>query len=266
MTEAKRAEEPLPPPPWERTRRRTGPARVPLTRERIVDAAFTVLDRNGYDRLSMRQVAAELGVAVSALYAHVSNKDELFRLMYNRMFDGFRLPPPEPERWQEQVKDYAREARRRLLAHRDMARISMANVPFTPELLPQVEQLLSIFRATGLPVEVAAIAGDILSTFIDGFAFEEAMWDERRREASAESWEVMRGEIEGYLTSLPPERFPTLVTLAPYMMNETNDYRFERGLDIILRGMASYLGDATKGADPGADPGGDAGEDAGRAR
>ncbi|MEV0180151.1 TetR family transcriptional regulator [Streptomyces sp. NPDC050625] len=41
--------------------------RAPLSRERVVEAAFTVLDRQGLDGMSMRQVAAELGVTVSAL-------------------------------------------------------------------------------------------------------------------------------------------------------------------------------------------------------
>ena len=83
-----------PPSPWERerpARARVAPARTPLSRERVVEAAFTVLDRQGLDGLSMRQVAAELGVAVSALYAHVSSKDDLLELMYTRLFTGFEI-------------------------------------------------------------------------------------------------------------------------------------------------------------------------------
>jgi AcrR family transcriptional regulator len=131
--------EPPPPSPWERerpVRARVTPAREPLSRERIVEAAFVVLDRSGLDKLSMRQVAAELEVAVSALYAYVRSKDDLLELMYTRLFASFTLPEPDPERWREQVRDYARSWRWRLLSHRDMARISMAHVPFTAELLP----------------------------------------------------------------------------------------------------------------------------------
>src|SRR4051812_22209739 len=121
MTDAG-ADTPAPPPPspWERDRpapARVTPARTPLSRERVVDAAFTVLDRQGLDGLSMRQVAAELGVTVSALYAHVSSKDDVLELMYTRLFDGFEPPAVDPERWQEEVREYAIEGRRRLLAH-----------------------------------------------------------------------------------------------------------------------------------------------------
>lgn len=232
----------MPTPPWERPPRRQAPARVPLTRDRIVDAAFTVLDREGYDRLSMRQVATELGVAVSALYVHVRDKDELLQLMYNRMFDGYELPDPDPERWQEQIKDFARQARERLLSHRDLAKLSMGHIPFTPELLPHVERLLALLDAAGLPRRVLAISGDLLSTYMNGFALEESLWQQRYREADT-SWQKLREEINDYFASLPADRFPTLVKLADLMIDESNDYRYELGLEIILRGLASYIGE-----------------------
>ncbi|WP_424535924.1 TetR/AcrR family transcriptional regulator [Sphaerisporangium viridialbum] len=231
----------MPAAPWERARRRPAAVRVPLTRERIIDAAFAVLDREGYDRMSMRQVAAELGVAVSALYAHVASKDELLEHMYTRLFEGYELPDPDPEHWQEQIKDYARHGRARLLQHRDMARISMAHVPFTPELLPHVEYLMAILRGAGLPDEVAATAGDMMSTYMDGFAFEESMWEERRRTTNMDTWDEMQVTLKEYFEALPADRFPNLVELSRMMFHENNDSRFELGLEIILRGLASYI-------------------------
>ncbi|MFC4533632.1 TetR/AcrR family transcriptional regulator [Sphaerisporangium dianthi] len=241
MSEPRRDDAEVPPPPWGRSRRRVAPVRVPLTLERIVDAAYVVLDREGYEGLSMRQVAAELGVAVSALYAHVEGKDELLERMYSRLFDGQEIPDPDPERWQEQVREFANDGRARLLAHRDMARISMAHVPFTPDLLPHVERMLAIFRSGGLPDQVAATAGDIISTFIEGFTFEQSMWEERHRTAEAHTWQEMQAGIKGYFDALPPERFPNLLALADMMFGGTYDARFELGVEIIIRGLASYI-------------------------
>jgi TetR/AcrR family transcriptional regulator, tetracycline repressor protein len=249
------ADTPTPPPPspWERerpTRTHVTPARVPLSRERVVDAAFTVLDRQGLDGLSMRQVAAELGVTVSALYAHVSSKDDLLELMYTRLFDGFEPPEPDPERWRDQVRDYARSGRKRLLSHRDMARISMAHVPFTAELLPHVEALLAIFRTAGLPDRIAAEAGDLISTYIDGFVLEEGMWRDRAARHGGDGsspgrpdWREMAGEMRDYFASLPAADFPHLRALAGLIVSDSSDERFDIGLEIILRGLASYLPD-----------------------
>ncbi|GGV03650.1 transcriptional regulator [Streptomyces filipinensis] len=246
------AETPTPPPsPWERERRartHVTPTRAPLSRERVVEAAFTVLDRQGLDGLSMRQVAAELGVTVSALYAYVSSKDDLLELMYTRLFDGFALPEPDPERWREQVRDYARAGRRRLLSHRDMARISMAHVPFTAELLPHVEALLAIFRTAGLPDRIAAEAGDLISTYIDGFVLEEGMWQDRAARHGGDGsslarpdWSGMAGEMREYFASLPAAEFPHLRALAGLIVSDSSDERFDTGVEIILRGLASYL-------------------------
>ncbi|MFF3447927.1 TetR/AcrR family transcriptional regulator [Streptomyces sp. NPDC002667] len=241
-----------PPSPWERerpVRARVAPAREPLSRERIVEAAFVVLDRSGLDKLSMRQVAAELEVAVSALYAYVRSKDDLLELMYTRLFASFTLPEPDPERWREQVREYARSWRWRLLSHRDMARISMAHVPFTAELLPYVEALLAIFRTAGLPDRIAAEAGDLISTYIDGFVLEEGMWQDRAAQQSGggslarPDWREMADEMQNYFASLPEEDFPHLRALSGSMVTESSDERFDIGLEIILRGLASYLPD-----------------------
>ncbi|MGW2705993.1 TetR/AcrR family transcriptional regulator [Streptomyces sp. NPDC001340] len=257
MTDAADTPATPPPSPWERerpARARVGPARAPLSRERVVEAAFTVLDRQGLDGLSMRQVAAELGVTVSALYAHVSSKDDLLELMYTRLFDGFEMPEADPERWQEQVRDYARSGRQRLRSHRDMARISMAHVPFTAELLPHVEALLAVFRTAGLPDRIAAEAGDLISTYIDGFVLEEGMWEDRADQHGGDGsslarpdWREMAEEMQNYFASLPESDFPHLRALSGLMVRDSSDERFDIGVEIILRGLASYLPDREMG-------------------
>ncbi|MEU0005739.1 TetR/AcrR family transcriptional regulator [Streptomyces sp. NPDC006314] len=263
MTDAAADTPALPPSsPWERkrpARAHAAPARAPLSRERVVEAAFTVLDRQGLDGLSMRQVAAELGVTVSALYAHVSSKDDLMELMYARLFDRYETPEPDPERWREQVRDYARFWRQRLLSHRDMARISMAHVPFTAELLPHVEALLAIFRTAGLPDRIAAEAGDLISTYIDGFVLEEGMWQDRAAQQAGggssrarPDWREMADEMQNYFASLPAGDFPHLRALAGLMVTDSSDERFDIGLEIILRGLASYLPDPAACVDPDA--------------
>ncbi|MFF5015286.1 TetR/AcrR family transcriptional regulator [Streptomyces sp. NPDC001165] len=257
MTDAADTPATPPPSPWERerpTRAHVAPARAPLSRERVVEAAFTVLDRQGLDGLSMRQVAAELGVTVSALYAHVSSKGDLLELMYTRLFDGFEMPEADPERWQEQVRDYARSGRQRLRSHRDMARISMAHVPFTAELLPHVEALLAVFRTAGLPDRIAAEAGDLISTYIDGFVLEEGMWEDRADQHGGDGsslarpdWREMAEEMQNYFASLPEADFPHLRALSGLMVTGSSDERFDIGVEIILRGLASYLPDRETG-------------------
>ncbi|MFC6929926.1 TetR/AcrR family transcriptional regulator [Actinomadura yumaensis] len=113
----------MPTPPG-RKPRKAAPSRRPLTQDGIVAAAVRVLDAEGLDGVTMRRVAQELDTGPASLYAHVSGKDELNELMLDRVAAEVRLPEPDPERWQEQVKEVAREVRRVWQAHADIARVS----------------------------------------------------------------------------------------------------------------------------------------------
>ena len=60
--------------------------RVPLTRQRVADAALAFIDEHGLDGLSMRKLGAELGVEAMSLYNHVDNKADLFDAVAERLF------------------------------------------------------------------------------------------------------------------------------------------------------------------------------------
>jgi len=49
--------------------------RETLSRDRVLRAALALVDKGGLEALSMRKLAAELGVEAMSLYNHVKNKD-----------------------------------------------------------------------------------------------------------------------------------------------------------------------------------------------
>ncbi|MEZ5246580.1 MAG: TetR family transcriptional regulator [Acidimicrobiales bacterium] len=60
--------------------------RLPLTRQRVADAALAFIDEHGLDGLSMRKLGAELGVEAMSLYNHVTNKADLLGAVAERLF------------------------------------------------------------------------------------------------------------------------------------------------------------------------------------
>lgn len=62
-------------------RGRGRPRTAVLSREKIVDAAFTVLAEQGAAQFSLARVAKSLGAQRPALYNHIADKDELISLM-----------------------------------------------------------------------------------------------------------------------------------------------------------------------------------------
>jgi AcrR family transcriptional regulator len=233
MTEA------VPRPPWAPQRRGDGQRREhPLTRDAIVETALALLDRDGLDALSMRRVAAELNTGAAALYRHVANKDELLDLLFDRVIGEFEVPPPDPAAWTEQLKDVARQVRAGILRHRDIVRVSMGRFPFGPNGLTFAERLLAILRSGGLPDSTAASAMHLITVVINAYSLEDAA-PLGGPDASPDETEAM---ITGYLASLPPDRFPNLVALAPELMAGDLDARFDLLLDLFVDGLARRAG------------------------
>jgi AcrR family transcriptional regulator len=231
----------VPAPPW-RKRRKAAPPRQPLSQDLVVETALRVVRAEGLDAVSMRRVAQELGTGPASLYAHVSNKDELLELMLDRIAAQVRLPEPDPGRWQEQIKEIARELRRVWTAYNDISRYSLGNIPTGANLLAIAERELDIMRIGGVPDQIAAWFVDRLGLFVDADAFEGTMWVSRAKEGTDPA--TYFSQIRDYFAGLPPARFPNIVSMVDTLFTGDDDDRFEFGLDLLVRGLASYAPNA----------------------
>jgi AcrR family transcriptional regulator len=219
------------PPPWTRTPQRR--RRDPLTQEAIVDAALAVLDADGLDLLSMRHVGRTLNTTAAALYWHVGSKDGLLDLIFDRVIGEQEVPDPEPERWQEQIKQVARSMRTTIVGHRDIVRLSIGRLPLGPNALRYADRVLAILRAGGLAPALAVAGHHLLFSVVIGFCIDET--GEGGQPPEDPPGEDM---ARAYLASLPAEQFPHVVELADHIAASDADERFELLLDIYVDGLA----------------------------
>ena len=78
-------------------RRRGRPASnrdTPLELSEIVDQALDIVHAEGLDAVSMRRLAAELGVTTGGLYHHVPDKSALLQAMVDRVWNRTLLAMP----------------------------------------------------------------------------------------------------------------------------------------------------------------------------
>jgi AcrR family transcriptional regulator len=232
MTESR---DDLPPPPGSRVPPERGQRRrrEPITREAIVDAALRLLDRDGLDQLSMRRLAEELGTGAASLYWHVGSKDGLLDLVLDRVIGELDVPDPDPERWQEQLKEVARGQRAGILGHRDMVRISLGRIPLGPNALEYSERVLAILRAGGLPDDLAVVGHHLLIATVNGFTLDETT------PPDPGDWPDAANPIGDYVHSLPEDRFPNLRAVADQFTGRGRDEAFELLLDIFVSGLAA---------------------------
>jgi AcrR family transcriptional regulator len=230
---------PAPEPPWRRP-----PARVrrsaPLSRELIVETALGIVDRDGVDALNMRRVADDLDTGPSSLYAHVRNKEELLELIFDRVIGELHLPVPDPTRWQEQLKEFARECRALMKRHNDIAKVTLGRIPMGPNALRWVEWSLGLLRAAGVPDRVAAYTGDLFGLVIGAYAYEEslALRSPTGEDITPEEYFAM---VRNYWSSLPPDRYPNTVAMVDVLFSGDPDERFDFFLDILLAGLAAQV-------------------------
>ncbi len=231
-------------------RPRAGGEQTPLTQDALVQAALVVLERDGLDALSMRRVAAELGLQAASLYWHVRNKEELLELLADAALAGIDLSASAGG-WRDQAWVLAHRYRVLLKSRRDVPRLIAGRFVVGRHASTMMEHVLGVFRQAGFSPGGAAAAMYLLSvTYVQGFVLQE-MNPMRAVEAlggtPAEAMEAVSAELAG----LPPESFPHLAEASSYLTAMDLDERFDWGLECLLDGLELRLAGSPASMEPG---------------
>src|SRR5215210_4547124 len=95
---------------------RSADARIPLSRDRLLEAGVDLADRSGIGSLTMRKLAQELGVEAMTLYYYVANKDEILNGMLDLVVREIE-PPSSGVHWKKAIRTTAMSAHQVLLRH-----------------------------------------------------------------------------------------------------------------------------------------------------
>lgn len=187
----------------------------------------------------MRRLADELDTGPASLYWHVGSKDGLLELLFDRVIGEVEMPTPEPDRWQEQLKEVARAGRAMILRHRDIVRISLGRIPMGPNALRASEGIFAILRAGGVPDQLAVTAHHLLFAIINGFTLDETT--DLGVEIEGPMDEQAANAARDYVAVLPADQFPNLVAVADHFGQSDNDQSFELLIDLFADGLAQRV-------------------------
>lgn len=135
---------------WMRPERAPRGPRPAHSRAEIAAAAVKIADARGMDGVSMRAVAAEIGMGTMSLYNYVQRKDDLFDLMVDRTVAEVELAPPPSGDWRADLHGLARRTRDVMRAHPWFARTLTLRVSFGPNVIRYSEYFLSLLDQAGL--------------------------------------------------------------------------------------------------------------------
>lgn len=208
--------------------------RLPLTRRTVIDAALRLLNEVGLDGLTVRLLAAKLGVQNPALYWHFRNKQELL----DGMAEAITLAagtgsPRDGETWQEWIADRSRQRRRTLLAYRDGARI-VANARLSPSATRVVDQELTAMVGCGFTPVLALRTAMAFVHYVNGFVLQEQT---HRHEVSARpavQLAALAQQLEGGDSA-------TLIVAIREGGSTIGEQAFEYGLQALVHGATAAL-------------------------
>ena len=227
--------------------------RAPRSRDDIAAAAIAVADAEGIDAVSMRRVAAELGLGTMSLYHYVRSKDELLDLMADGIMGGQLVDDAELRKgWRVALAAIAHATRRNFERHPWMGRAMSprpASVP-GPNAMRHIDQSLAAVADTGLDVQGKMDLIGTVDDYVIGYIFRARVFAEEEADAPDEEW--MAQLFEHLRARVESGEYPHLQAaveanraagrsdeeLARMAMDEK---RFERGLQRLLDGIEVEL-------------------------
>jgi AcrR family transcriptional regulator len=224
-----------------------GSRRPRFTREQIASQALAIADAEGFEAVSMRRVAAELGAGTMSLYHYIRGKDDLVALMDDALMGESLVPDDElPDEWREALAAIARKTREVFLRHAWalhslQGEAAVQGAPIGPNGMRHFEQSLAALAHA--PLDTAGKL-DLLA-IVDDYVFGHVLRAGELRLRRDVDRDEIAAAVEFGMEQLRSGRYPHLEALSrdPAAASITDegrfDERFERGLQVLLGGATA---------------------------
>ncbi|HTU38253.1 MAG TPA: TetR/AcrR family transcriptional regulator [Acidimicrobiales bacterium] len=190
-----------------------------ISREQVIDAAERVVREGRSDQMTIRSLAAELGVAPMSLYRHVRDKDDLFDEVADRLLAGAWRPRTRRDDWRLWTSEAA-DRLRTLLVREPVALHAFLQHPVvTPTAITRMDAMLDVLSSAGFTTAQTRQAYGAIHTYTVGFA----------------ALEASRGEMAGRDDDRADGVAKELAKLA-------TPAQFKAGLQLLLDGICADAG------------------------
>ncbi|WP_168929816.1 TetR/AcrR family transcriptional regulator [Nocardioides sp. GY 10127] len=212
----------------------------------VVRAALRVIDTEGDRALSMRRVAAELGVYPTAVQHHVNTKEQLLVAVSDAVLDEMVMPSPDVD-WVEWLEVFSAQLRAVLHAHPNVVPVMAARLRVATGAFTLSEQLLAALAGAGFTGAALRGAYNSVIGFVFGWIFTELAAEPA---ADEDAW---RQDLRSRLERVDPAEAPTLAVhvddlrnrafMMRWMSGQSNplDDSFEFAVRVMVSGLQAQL-------------------------
>jgi AcrR family transcriptional regulator len=216
--------------------------RRPLDRAMVVRAAIEVADKEGPEAISMRRIAARLGVGTMSLYWHVASKEELLDLVADALIGEESLPERPSGDWCADLRLLARQMRALMHRHPWLAALLHATSRPGPNALAHAEFSLATVAGLGLDAATSFSIPNAVDDYVRGAVLGELEWAAHKRRIAGGAGEgaTIRHAYRQHAEA--GGRYPELLRF----VNDDDvaidaDANFAFGLDCLLAGIAARI-------------------------
>ena len=206
-------------------------AKPALNRRMIAEAALKLIDAEGLEDLSMRQLGTMLGVEAMALYHHFHNKAELLDAVQELLFEEIEATAPPGPAPLQRLRSMFEGSRHVAIAHPRAYLLVPTRRFRTRPLLEFYERFLQIFRDAGLDDEASARYFRVLAGFATGASLAEIGSRAMQPDASPV-----------ILEDFSDKTFPRVTAVVPYLQVAKLGRIYNFGLDLIFAAMEAEIG------------------------
>src|SRR6185369_9704355 len=212
---------------------------TPITRAAVLASALEIIDRDGVDALSMRRLGEAVGRDPMVLYRHVPNKAAVLDGVVEMVFERLSLDTTMAD-WAAALRTLGHDFRDLARAHPNVVPLLVTRPLATPlgmrppGILRHLEDVLALLTGAGFT------GGDALHVYraLFGFLYGHVLTElQEIVERPEETDHVLRLGLH----RLPIGQFPHLRDLAPTWATYDGLAELDRGLDILLSGLATPL-------------------------
>ncbi len=185
-----------------------------FTQEQVVDAAFEMIDRDGYQSFSMRALAEKLGMGTMSIYTYVPSKRQLLFLVMQKMMSEYDNAPVPGEFWEDTLHRTCGSLLEANLRHANI-RMMQLQTQLSP---PQQHQknVYYLHADQGMPASVYEVMYGVLRSFLTGFI----------EVAAQRKLEVIKRGDDAYAGG----------DWSRISASDTDVERFHQGIDFIIAG------------------------------
>ena len=216
----------------------TAERRVPLNRERVLQAAVEFADREGIDALSMRRLGQELSVEAMALYNHVSGKDDLLNGMVDAVVGEIDLAQEEGGDWKAIARNRILAARRVMRRHPWASAVIASRTDASPVVMGYMDSMAGIMLAGGFSPDLLHHAFHTLGSRVLGFTQE--LFDDSNNNV------VSSPEMQELMIRQMAQAYPNITEILKRVAHDEasvvgsgcdDQFEFEFAIDVILDGL-----------------------------